>query len=105
MCHAITKTPRPPAYRGDKKKWLYACGPLQAEDQAVVESFQVAFQKAFSIDFYITRYQGKMMESLTPLFQSMLGGMRRLEEQEKEEKEEEQHQKAEPTPRGEEKTF
>ena len=86
---AITKAPRPPAYRGDKKKWLYACGPLQAEDQAVVESFQVAFQKAFSIDFYITRYQGKMMESLTPLFQSMLGGMRRLEEQEKEEKEEE----------------
>ena len=93
MCHAITKTPRPPAYRGDKKKWLYACGPLQAEDQAVVESFQVAFQKAVFIDFYITRYQGKMMESLTPLFQSMLGGMRRLEEQEKEEKEEEEARK------------
>ena len=41
------------------------------------------------MDFYITKYQGKMMESLTPLFQSMLGGMQRLEQQEKEEQEEE----------------
>ena len=55
-----------------------------------MESFQVAFQKAFSMDFYITKYQGKMMESLTPLFQSMLGGMQRLEQQEREEKEKEE---------------
>ncbi len=71
------------------KKWLYGCGSLQPEDAAVVESFQAAFQKAFSMDFYITKYQGKMMESMTPLFQAMLGGMHRLEQQEKEEQEEE----------------
>ena len=41
------------------------------------------------MDFYITEYQGKMMESKTPLFHSMLGGMRRLEQQEREEQEEE----------------
>ena len=76
-------------YQSSARKWLYACGPLQPADQGVVESFQVAFQKAFSMDFYITKYQGKMMESLTPLFQSMLAGMRRLEQQEKEEQEEE----------------
>ena len=66
-------------------KWLYACGPLQPADQAVVESFQTAFQKAFAMDFYITKYQGKMMESLTPLFQTMTSGIHRLEHQEKEE--------------------
>ena len=70
------------------RKWLYGCGALQPEDAAVVESFQAAFQKAFSMDFYITKYQGKMMESMTPLFQSMLGGMQRLEQQEREEQEE-----------------
>ena len=42
------------------------------------------------MDFYITKYQGKMMESMTPLFQSMLGGMQRLEQQEKEDQEEEE---------------
>ena len=41
------------------------------------------------MDFYITKYQRKMMESMTPLFQSMLGGMQRLEQQEREEQEEE----------------
>eukprot|EP00959_Pyramimonas_sp_CCMP1952_P177673 3713684-Pyramimonas_sp.AAC.1 len=41
------------------------------------------------MDFYIAKYQGKMMESMTPLFQSMLGGMQRLEQQEREEQEEE----------------
>ena len=74
------------------KKWLYGCGSLQPTDAAVVESFQSAFQKAFSMDFYITKYQGKMMESMTPLFQSMLAGMQRLEQQEREEQEEEARQ-------------
>ena len=78
-----------PVYQSSGRKWLYACGPLQPADQGVVESFQVAFQKAFSMNFYITKYQGKMMESLTPLFHSMLGGMQRLEQQEREEQEEE----------------
>lgn len=39
------------------------------------------------MDFYITKYQGKMMTSLTPLFQTMTSGIHRLEEQEKEEAE------------------
>ncbi len=30
-----------------------------------MESFQAAFPKASSMDFYITKYQGKMMESMT----------------------------------------
>ena len=77
------------AVRNGGKKWLYGCGSLQPQDAAVVESFQAAFQKAFAMDFYITKYQGKMMESMTPLFQSMLGGMQRLEQQEKDEQEEE----------------
>ena len=41
------------------------------------------------MDFYITKYQGKMMESVTPPFHSKLGGMQRLEQQEREEQEEE----------------
>ena len=36
------------------------------------------------MDFYITKYQGKMMQSLTPLFVSMTKGVRKLEEQENE---------------------
>ena len=39
------------------------------------------------MDFYITKYQGKPMESLTPLFQSMVEGVRRLELQEQQEEE------------------
>ena len=34
------------------------------------------------MDFYITKYQGKMMQSMTPLFAAMTQGMRKLEEQE-----------------------
>ena len=37
------------------------------------------------MDFYITKYQGKPMESLTPLFQSMTDGVHRLERQEEQE--------------------
>ena len=48
----------------------------------MLESFAVAFRKAYAMDFYITKYQGKMMEALTPLFQTMLGGIQRLEQQE-----------------------
>ena len=39
------------------------------------------------MDFYTTKYQGKPMESLTPLFQSMVEGVRRLELQEQQEEE------------------
>ena len=37
------------------------------------------------MDFYITKYQGKAMESLTPLFKCMTDGVHRLERQEQEE--------------------
>ena len=46
------------------------------------------------MDFYITKYQGKMMEALTPLFQTMLGGIQRLQQQEQQEDEEGKLQEA-----------
>ena len=36
-----------------------------------------------AMDFYITKYQGKMMQSMTPLFAAMTQGVRKLEEQER----------------------
>ena len=36
-----------------------------------------------AMDYYITKYQGKMMQSMTPLFVAMTQGIRKLEEQEK----------------------
>ena len=44
----------------------------------LLASFAAAFRKAFAMDFYITKYQGKMMQSLTPLFQTMTDGLHRL---------------------------
>jgi hypothetical protein len=35
-----------------------------------------------AMDYYITKYQGKMMQSITPLFQAMTQGIRKLEQQE-----------------------
>ena len=57
-----------------------------------MECLRVAFQEAFAMDFYITKYLGKRMESMAPLFQAMLGGRQRLEQQEKAEQEEEARQ-------------
>ena len=53
-----------------------------------MDSFAVAFRKAYAMDFYITKYQGEMMQELTPLFQTMVSGIHRLEETEKQEEEE-----------------
>ena len=36
-----------------------------------------------AMDYYITKYQGNMMQSMTPLFAAMIQGIRKLEEQEK----------------------
>ena len=36
-----------------------------------------------AMGYYITKYQGKMMQSMTPLFAAMTHGIRKLEEQEK----------------------
>ena len=54
-------------------------------EQGCVSSFAASFEKAAAMDFYITKYQGKPMESLTPLFKSMTAGVHRLERQEAEE--------------------
>jgi len=48
-------------------------------------SFAASFRKAAAIDFYITKYQGKPMETLQPLFRCMTDGVMRLEKQEEEE--------------------
>ena len=84
----LTKKPSAAFKPRNARKWLYGSGVLRAEDGATVDSFAVAFQKAYAMDFYITKYQGKMMEALTPLFQTMTSGIHRLEEQEKQEEEE-----------------
>ena len=67
-------------------KYLYGCD-LAGVDSKMLLGFAAAFRKAYGMDFYITKYQGKMMESLTPLFQTMTSGIHRLEHQEKEEDE------------------
>ena len=71
-----------------KFKWVYGCGQLPAQGHPLLNSFTAAFRKAYAMDFYITKYQGKMMESLTPLFQCMTSGIHRLEAQERQEEEE-----------------
>ena len=82
----ITKR-RHPTYRTKGGvKWLYGCDTKKFNAKLLL-SFSAAFRKAYAMDFYITKYQGKMMESLTPLFQTMTTGIQRLEQQEKEEAE------------------
>ncbi len=70
-------------------KWLYGCDASKFNPKLLL-NFAAAFRKAYAMDFYITKYQGKMMVSLTPLFQTMTTGIQRLEHQEKEEAEEAQ---------------
>ena len=67
-------------------KWLYGCSlkKLGSMGQAIVQSFAAAFRKQYAMDFYITKYQGKMMQSLTPLFQTMQDGIHRLQQEEEE---------------------
>ena len=48
----------------------------------VVGAVSSAFRKMHAMDYYITKYQGKMMQSMTPLFAAMAQGIRKLEEQE-----------------------
>ena len=71
---------RPPAPAS--LQWLYGVDFTKV-DQKLLHMFSAAFRKAYQMDFYITKYQGKMMESLTPLFQTMTSGIHRLELQEK----------------------
>ena len=67
-------------------QWLGGVGfhKLPAHAASLIKCFGAVFRKMHAMDFYITKYQGKMMQSLTPLFVSMTKGVRKLEEQENE---------------------
>ena len=53
-------------------------------------SIAAMFQAAHNCDYYITKYQSKVMDALAPLFKSLLPGIQRLAaEQEKEDAAEE----------------
>ena len=80
----VKKTPGGTKNKGPK--WLYGCDAKRIKPKLLL-TFSEAFRKAYGMDFYITKYQGKMMESLTPLFQTMQTGIQRLEQQEREEAE------------------
>ena len=69
----------------DCPAWFPRASTLSKSERACIKSFAASFQKAASMDFYITKYQGKPMESLTPLFMSMTDGIHRLEDQEQQE--------------------
>ena len=79
-----TKVPR-----SDHAAWFPGLAARTQAERACPRSVQASFAKAAGMDFYITKYQGKMVESMAPLFQSILGGMQRFEPQERAEQEEE----------------
>ena len=56
---------------------------LSSARRKVVGAVNSAFQKMHAMDYYITKYPGKMMQSMTPLFAAMTQGIRKLEEQER----------------------
>ena len=62
-----------------------------------MQSTTDAFRKAMAMDYYITKYQSKMMEALAPLFKSLLPGIQRLaaEQEEEEAAEKEKQRRAE----------
>jgi hypothetical protein len=82
----LTKHRPPVPTKSNRPQWLYGCDVTNVNRKLLL-SFSAAFRKAYSMDFDITKYQGEMMESLTPLFQTMTSGIHRLEQQEKEETE------------------
>ena len=90
----VTKAASPVRFK--KPPWFPKAMTLSQKEQRCILSFAASFQKAAAMDFYITKYQGKSMESLTPLFKSMTQGIHRLECQEaEEEKAAEEKQKSE----------
>ena len=75
-------------------------GSLTSEAAQIMQCTTDSFRKAMAMDYYITKYQSKMMEGLAPLFKSLLPGIQRLAaEQEAEDvaKEEERKQAEEAT--------
>jgi hypothetical protein len=67
--------------------WFPLGSRLSKAEQRCIRGFTDSFRKAAAMDFYITKYQGKPMELLTPLFKAMTDGIHRLENQEAQEKE------------------
>ena len=57
---------------------------LSEDQKGIVDAFAASFRKMHAMDFYITKYQGKMMQSLTPLFDSLSKGIRKLIQEQKE---------------------
>eukprot|EP00812_Abedinium_dasypus_P007843 NODE_1_length_8589_cov_4.556480.p1 GENE.NODE_1_length_8589_cov_4.556480~~NODE_1_length_8589_cov_4.556480.p1 ORF type:complete len:2586 (+),score=446.46 NODE_1_length_8589_cov_4.556480:571-8328(+) len=82
--HSICRRPR------DCPAWFPRASSLTKSERACIQGFAASFQKAASMDFYITKYQGKPMESLTPLFMHMTSGIHRLEQQEEQERQEQE---------------
>ena len=80
---------RPPVKKRDgRASWLPGVSVQTPAESACLRAIRTSFAKAAGMDFYITKYQGKPMEALTPLFKCMTEGVHRLEKQEAEEEEE-----------------
>ena len=62
--------------RSKKPPWFPNAAKLSSGERGSILSFAAAFQKAASMDFYILKYQGKPMESLTPLFKGKVNSVR-----------------------------
>ena len=73
---------------GQRPAWFTGTARLTQTERMCIRGFAASFQKAAAMDFYITKYQGKPMEALTPLFRAMTDGIHRLERQEAQEEEE-----------------
>jgi hypothetical protein len=75
---------------GDCPAWFPSAGTLSIAERVCIKGFAASFQKAAAMDFYITKYQSKPMEILTPLLMPMTGEIHRLEKQEEQEEAEAQ---------------
>ena len=52
--------------RFKRPPWFPRTATLSSRELRCIQSFAASFEKAASMDSYITKYQGKPMESLTP---------------------------------------
>ena len=64
---------------------VHVVSPLSADAAEILQCITDAFRKAMAMDYYITKYQSKQMEALTPLFKSLLPGIQRLAAEQEEE--------------------
>ena len=64
---------------------VHVVSPLSADAAEILQCITDAFRKAMAMDYYITKYQSKVMEALAPLFKSLLPGIQRLAAEQEEE--------------------